>query len=607
MPPAIIPIVGAVAGGIVSSAVGAAIGGGIIGTIIGSLAGGAVAIGVSYLGAGNNGKLSNPASSFSSSVQGGGRTQMVRQPITAHKIIYGETRVSGPMVYIHSRPIDGSSPKLDMLHLAIVLAAHEVEEIGAIYFTDAVVPLDGGGAATSEPYKKDGTVFATIYKHLGTTEQTADAVLVANSDGEWTSAHRLRGLAYIHAMLRWDEKAYAGGLPNISAIVKGRKVYDPRSETTEWSDNPALCIMDYLTADFGLQATLDEIDLDSFIAAANICDEFVDTIESSERRYTCNGVVDLSSTPQSILEDMLTSCAGHLICIGGKWRLRVGAWNPAVHALEPKHARDSVVFRPYRTRRELINVVKGAFISPDHQWQPTDYPEVAIAAYQTQDGGDYAASTLDLPFTQSPTMAQRIARIALEQNRRQKALSFPANLTGFRVAAGDNVSIDLPRFGLAGLVCTVSGWQMSEDLGVDLDLIEDDESVYSFSASDLKALDGAPSVTVLNNAAVQPAPPADVTAIEGADYIKISWRQITDSDFLYVEVWEDENEVADPEHDAARIMEVYGNTLTRNNLPGAATRYYWLRTVDRFGNRSDFTDPLEATTTGDESIVLILE
>lgn len=612
--PAAIPVVGAVAGAFVSHAVGAAIGGGIIGSIVGAVAGGIVSTGVSYLGSKAFGKEPDKpritganTASFASDIAGGGRTQMVRQPITSHRIVYGRTRVSGPIVFIHSRPASDSSDKLDILHVVIVLAAHEVEEIEDIFFNDGIIALDGNGDATADPYKQGSTVYASVYKHLGSASQLADTVLVANSAGKWSSGHRLRGLAYIHAQLRFDEKAYASGLPNISALIKGRKVYDPRTEETEWSENAALCILDYVTSEFGLNASLDEIDLNSFIAAANICDEEVDTIDGTESRYTCNGVVDLSAKPRDVLEDMLSSCAGFLTYTGGKWRLKVGAYNAPMYTLEPQHAREAVMLKPHRSRRSLINTVRGAFISPDHQWQPTDYPEISNSAYVTQDGDEETAATLDLPFTQSPTMAQRIALIALEQNRRQKQILFPSNLVGFQLAAGNTIAVDLPRFGLAGLPCTVTTWAMTEDLGVDLTLDEDGPDIYEYSVSQLKSLDSSPEVVAPNNADVPPGAPQNIETEAGTDYIHLSWTPVTDSDLRYIEVWEHDEDTDDPQSDASRIMEVYGSEYTRTGLTGSSTRFYWLRSVDRYGNKSSFAGPVEDTTGGEASIVLVLE
>jgi hypothetical protein len=610
MPQAIVPIAAGLAGSLTSSFVAASIGG-TAGAIIGGIAGGVVSFGVSFLGSKVFGKESDKPKfdplPLAADIKGGGRTQMIRQPIVTHRIVYGETRVSGPIVFIHSRPVDASSDKLDVLHVVIVLAAHEAEEIGDIYFNDEVVALDGNGDATAEPYKQGSTVFASINKHIGTDTQLADQDLIDNSGGKWTSAHRLRGLAYIHAQLRFDEKAYVSGLPNISAIVKGRKVYDPRTSQTVWSDNAALCILDYLMAGFGLGAASDEIDEDSFIAAANICDETVSTISGTEKRYTCSGVVDLGSKPRDVLEDMLTACAGFLTYTGGKWRLKVGAFEAPVMTLETKHAREPLLLTPHRSRRKLVNTIRGAFISPAHQWQPTDYPPVTRTAYVAQDGDEEASATLDLPYTQSHTMAQRIAFIALEKNRRQKQILFPANMVGFQVSAGSTIAVNWPRMGLAGLPCQVTTWLMTEDMGVDLTLDEDGADIYGFSVSDLQSLDDAQPVVAPNNASVPPTKPKNLQAAAGADFIQISWDPVTDQDLRFVELWEHTADTVDPENDASRILEVFGTDVTRNKLPGQETRYYWVRSVDRFGNKSAFVGSVSATTTGTQAITLILE
>jgi len=58
-------------------------------------------------------------------------------------------------------------------------------------------------------------------------------------------------------------------------LLRGKKVYDPRDMGTRFTRNPALCVRDYILASYGIGADPDEINEASFIAAANICDEFV--------------------------------------------------------------------------------------------------------------------------------------------------------------------------------------------------------------------------------------------------------------------------------------------------------------------------------------------
>ena len=83
-------------------------------------------------------KLLSPKQPSFSDASLSDRTQMVRSPIAARQIIYGQTKVSGVMVYIST-----TGTKNEYLHLVIALAGHEVEEIGDVYFNDELA-LTGG-------------------------------------------------------------------------------------------------------------------------------------------------------------------------------------------------------------------------------------------------------------------------------------------------------------------------------------------------------------------------------------------------------------------------------------------------------------------------------
>ena len=53
------------------------------------------------------------------------RKQMIRSPVAARTIVYGEARVSGPIVFAGS-----TGAKNKYLHLVIVLAGHEIDREG---------------------------------------------------------------------------------------------------------------------------------------------------------------------------------------------------------------------------------------------------------------------------------------------------------------------------------------------------------------------------------------------------------------------------------------------------------------------------------------------
>ena len=86
----------------------------------------------------------------------------------------------------------------------------------------------------------------------GSSDQTADSDLVSESMLSGQLVIGLRGIAYMYVRLKFDADAFPNGIPVITATVKGKKLYDPRTSTTVWSDNPALCLRDYLTSKYGL-------------------------------------------------------------------------------------------------------------------------------------------------------------------------------------------------------------------------------------------------------------------------------------------------------------------------------------------------------------------
>jgi hypothetical protein len=207
----------------------------------------------------------------------GSPLEMTRDPAPVARMIYGERRVSGPVTFLETYDDDGQPNEISWL--VIPFCGREVDAIGPSYWVNDVPVLISTG---DTPIGNINGYF-WAWPHLGTTDQTADSNLVAAS-AQWTSAHRGRGVA--HGVFKCKHNtARMPSVPNISAMVRGIKCFDPRNEahdiddpsTWEWTDNPALCLLDYLLdTDFGLAVDYDEeIDEAAFIAAANACDELV--------------------------------------------------------------------------------------------------------------------------------------------------------------------------------------------------------------------------------------------------------------------------------------------------------------------------------------------
>ena len=229
------------------------------------------------------------------SMRNQGQTVMVREPTAPRQIIYGEVRTSGPILFLHTTGV-----KNETLFLIVGLAGHQVEAIGTIFFDDKPLILDGSGNVTSAPYAGK----AQVTKYLGTDSQTADAALIAAAPDKWTASHRLRGIAYVIVKLTFDTTAFPTGLPNVSAVVRGRQVLDTRTGVTAYSNNWALCVRDYLTnTTLGLGTDASEIDTTALNAAANISDEDVVTATSITRSCDIvSGNINIGMTTQLVAQ-----------------------------------------------------------------------------------------------------------------------------------------------------------------------------------------------------------------------------------------------------------------------------------------------------------------
>jgi hypothetical protein len=114
-----------------------------------------------------------------------------------------------------------------------------------------------------------------VRKHLGTPDDPADASLLAECPDKWKDTAVLRGFTYTVIRLDLRQAEFQGGVPEINVLMKGRKLYDPRTGLTAWSDNPALVTLDYLTSEM-CGVDLEDIPSASYITAANACDEQVE-------------------------------------------------------------------------------------------------------------------------------------------------------------------------------------------------------------------------------------------------------------------------------------------------------------------------------------------
>ena len=433
------------------------------------------------------------------------RSLMVKEPITTRETVYGITKKSGSILFMDT------TDNNRRLHLVVEIASHEINNFGTtvddrFFFNEESIQLGllskGGGGYTDPDGIYRYTPTAGSYNegsdynpnnkkvevkfHKGSDDQLSDYDL-RTQVSKWTTNHRLRGISYIYVQMEYDTDMFPNGIPNISTVVQGKKLYDFRTDTTAFSRNPALCIYDYLTdTRLGLGVNPDNIDITSFTTMANLCDEDVTKVGGgTEKRYLCDGIVYSDTAPMQVLDDMLTSCAGVLSYSNGKFILKGGQYVAPTLTLTDDDFISQISIESKKSRKNLFNTVKGIFTSSETSWQPTDYPIVTSSTFTDADG-ETIYGNIDLPFTTSSATAQRIAKIALFKNRQQIVVSAQVKMSGFKLQVGDTVNVTNSRLGWTDKVFEIAEWSFNtnDTLGINLIMVETASSVYDWDAEE---------------------------------------------------------------------------------------------------------------------------
>ena len=437
-----------------------------------------------------------------------------------HDFVYGEIRKGGVVTFYESTGTDNK-----YLHQVIVLAGHELNSIGDIYINDQIASIDANGfvsvAGTGDEQVNYNSKIR-IKKHDG-SQTTADSDLVSETSVD--SNFVGNGIAYLYVRYEYDQDVFPNGLPLITAKVQGKKVYDPRSASTAYSNNAALCIRDFIASSYGLNDS--SIDDTSFQAAANECDESV-TLSGggSENRYTINGVVRADRSVGDVLQSMTTACAGTLFWGAGAWKLKAGAYSSPVKTLTLDDLRGPISLDTRISMRDNFNTVSGTFIDANQDYITADYPQITSAAFKAEDGGEEVNLDLTLPYTTSAATAQRLAKLTLFRGREQMTLSADFGLEAFEIEVGDIIAFTNARYGFSAKEFEVIGWRLAAnqdagDLRINLTLRETSSAAFDWNAEETAIISNNTTLPQFRTVAAPTSLSLTATAVINDDGITI--------------------------------------------------------------------------------------
>jgi len=544
------------------------------------------------------------------------REIMVRSSVEPRKIVYGEHVVSGPIAYVNVAGADN-----ERLFHVIALTGHEIDSYVGFYIDSDYIPIAdvddvngspaGDGAVQSGDYGPiNGTDIAYFRTYLGTASQAADGMMTS-AFTDWTASHRLRGVAYFIARFDYidgSEDVWSGGVDNLRARIKGKKVYDPRLDTSPgndptnasyiaWSDNPALCTADYLIdSDLGTGWDTSEIDWQSVVDAADYCDTLVDvppaaSPANTEKRYRCDVVLFSTEEPRDNIAKLLSSFNGRLTRGGGKWHIDAGYTAPTV-TLTDDHLAGPIRFRSQPLAQDRYNTVRGVFVDRERNWKTSQFHEVTDATFQTRDGGKKLYRDIVLEGVTREYQAQRIAYNVLQQSANPGVCIFPANFYPVDLMVGDTVAVTVSELSWSSKVFRVQSWDLTETGGVELTLKEESSAAHADPAvTDYTTQTTAGGVVPPS---YTPPAPVSLSATAVRDGIKLEWLYlpIGQSNVAGFRLYAS----ADDQWANASEIAFTSSTNYLHILPPGRRRYYWVRAVTRSGVESDRNPDSDTST-----------
>ena len=401
------------------------------------------------------------------------------------------------------------------------------------------------GAKGTIQYTVDGPGSAlNVQIHLSPGGvDTADAFLRAARPDLWTVDHKLSGFTYLVVTLDLRLERFQGGVPEITARVRGKKVYDYRTGQTVYSRNPALCLADFIRSEVGYKAGVEQIELDAVIAAANACDVAVydpsivnvdpATYGFSTARYTCDGMLRSDQDRDASRQQIEDSMVGFSLESGGVWRIQAGAWSTPVLALtDDDMVMPIAIGQTGNNGTTRYNGCKGTYVNATRLGVTEDFTPYVNPVFREQDVKDKFYETT-LSFTGNHIRTQQISRVIVEQSRGGFVVQVFPKMFAWNLQPGDRIVLSSVLCAFTNKTFRVQDWTYQAGTPVALQCVEDIEDFYD-QVDEVRA-DATPN-TSLPSPFLKPAPPLDFivrSGMSGEGGVAVqrtvaTWAQSTD-------------------------------------------------------------------------------
>jgi hypothetical protein len=501
-------------------------------------------------------------------------------------IVYGERQVGISRVFVESSGSDNA-----YLYIAGVICEGGnggIESIDEIYIDDKLViwsgALTNGTVRTVNSsdtnFYKEGASLISVQAFYGLDNQSVSSLLDESTN--WDSNYKLSGVAYLAFKFSWNQDAF-GSLPDVKVVLKGKKIYDPRLDTTKggsgshrqddsttwaYSNNSALVLLDYLRNTRygkGLPNDAFETNYDSFKNSANTCDTQVTPYTgatSDINLFETNAVIDTSQKVLDNVKDLLAPMRALFTYTQGKYKVIIEDTGSSQLLLNTDNIIGGIKIYGEK-KNSKYNRVIGTFVNPSKNWQddtisfpPADDSSLDVAdQYATllaEDNNTELEGNFEFRNVTNPYQAEELCEIILRRSRNALGVEVRCTSEALNLSIGDIVTLTYPTGGFSAKPFRVLGLAINTDSTVELQLSEHQNTFYSWSAKNEEPIIAdttlpnpnsvsSPVSVTLDDQLIEYSDGVVITALDvtiGAsldnfvDYYQVEYKLSTDTDYL---------------------------------------------------------------------------
>jgi predicted phage tail protein len=286
----------------------------------------------------------------------------------------------------------------------------------------------------------------------------------------------------------------SGSTPNITYVVKGRKVSMPRVLTgiggtevdwedyywdsianefkkfsddsslywdgttyvNKWGANPMWCVKDLLlNTRYGLGEYIDtsHIDENELLEMAKYCEEKIDNgIGGYEKRFRLDVVLDSSSRAPDALAQLTATFRSFAFYSQNGFSFRIDKQDTAVQTFGAGNIIKNEFQQSWKSKNEIYNMIEVQYMDRDLDYQDET---IAVIDESSLANNEPLRKTQIRLFTTRKSYAIREGRYALWLSKYiDRSLQFKVGIDGVACQVGDiiNLSHDVPQWGFSGRV-----------------------------------------------------------------------------------------------------------------------------------------------------------